>query len=451
MSTNPFEQPLSSEQAQATAPAGNPFDAPLTSEQQPPQQDQPGFLQRAYETSPLPGIWDAAKGTFHQLADDTQKQADAIHGVVSSLNAGDMRGAANHAMTLLWGDNPFQDVAKNVVKNYVNDAQQNYNAAKSGDVSAIPVVGPGAAKYIEDVKAGNTSGAIGDVVGTAASIAPALLGDEGVAAKAGDAVDAVKSTAGKAKALVSEDAAAATAQPAVQDAIRSAAERENTITRAKEGAAPEAPPSIRDSIQDVADEIKARSKAAFQTLDDASGGRWQRFDDQLSNLRDKMDEVSGIDDEAYSKYEQRAIDVAAAQNDLVNSLVHDGKIDPDLAEQAKNDYRQSSALYDVSQQIRSSASGLRPEIGEGTPETVDPAKLSPRLNKLYDSGRLQQALGNDGAAKLVQQVDEAQRTKASAIKTTKLVKTIGKAAGIGIGLSGAGALYEGAKHVLGGK
>jgi len=54
-----------------------------------------------------------------------------------------------------------------------------------------------------------------------------LLGDEGVAAKAGDAVDVVKSTAGKAKALVSEDAAAATAQPEVQGAIRQAADARN--------------------------------------------------------------------------------------------------------------------------------------------------------------------------------------------------------------------------------
>jgi hypothetical protein len=160
-----------------------------------------------------------------------------------------------------------------------------------------------------------------------------------------------------------------------------------------------------------------------------------------------MDEVSGIDDEAYSKFEQKATDVEAAQSDLVDSLVKDGKIDPELADQAKADYKKSASLFDLSQQIRSSASGLRPELGSGTPEAIDPGKLSPRLNKLYDSGRLQQAIGKDGAAKLMQQVDEAVRTKSSAIKTVKLVKTITRWAGIA---GGVGYLGHGAMHILGG-
>jgi hypothetical protein len=420
--------------------------APQPTEQSQPQ-DQPGFLQRAYETSPLPGIVDAVRGTYHDLADTPQKQADALHGTVDSIAAGDWRGAANHAMSLLFGsENPFQDAAKSVIQSYVKQA-----AAKPADVAKEIPGASGLAKYVSDVRSGNTSGAIGDVVGTASSIAPMLLGDEATRTKASDAAsaatDAVKSAASKVKPLVSEDAAAATAQPEVQGAIRDAAEQQSNALRAKEGVGPEAPPSVRDAVQNVADAVKARSKAAFQTLDEASGGRWQRFDDALSNLRDKIDESAGVDDDAFEKYSQRAQDIEASQNDLVNQLVRDGKIDPDMAETAKNDYRQSQALYDVSQQIRSSASGLRPEIGEGTPETIDPAKLSPRLNKLYDSGRLQQALGPDGAAQLVKQVDQALQTKASAVKTAKLVKTVAK---YGAVAGGVGSLYEGAKHILGG-
>ena len=446
MATNPFEQPLQSEQAQQTPAAGNPFEQPLPSEQTTQQQpDQPGFLSRAYEGSPVPGILDAVKGTFHDLATAPQQQADALHNMVDSLHSGDLRGAANHAMSLLFGsESPVSDAAKSVVKQYVQDAQKKF------DIAELPG-GTAAKNYVADIKAGNTPAAIGDVVGGVSSVAPMLLGDEASATKAKGAVGAVADTAadvaGKARGLVSEDAAAAKAQPGVQGAIRDAAEQQSNLLRAKEGVGPEAPPSVRDAVQNVADAIKDRSKAAFQTLDEASGGRWQRFDDALSNLRDKIDESAGVDEDAFEKYSQRAQDIEAAQTDLVDSLVRDGKLDPDLAEQAKNDYKQSSALSDVSQQIRNSASGLRPELGEGTPETIDPAKLSPRLNKLYDSGRLQQALGPEGAAQLVKQVDNALQTKASAIKTAKLVKTVGKYAGAAVGL---GALGHAAASILGG-
>ncbi len=187
----------------------------------------------------------------------------------------------------------------------------------------------GLAKYVQDVKSGNTRGAIGDVVGTAASILPMLAGDETTVAKAGDtaadAAGAVKSAAGKAKTLVSEDAAAQSTQPQAQAAIREATTNVNKNLRVTEGVAPEPSVSIRDSVQDAANAVKARSKAAFSTLDEVTNGRWQRFDDQLSNLRDKMAETSGIDDEAYSKFKQRANDIESAQQDLIKNLVQDGK------------------------------------------------------------------------------------------------------------------------------
>ena len=44
-----------------------------------------------------------------------------------------------------------------------------------------------------------------------------------------------------------------------------------------------------------------------------------------------------------------------------------------------------------------------------TPETIDPSKLSLRLNKMYDSGRLQQAVGDDVAETLLQHSDSAER------------------------------------------
>jgi hypothetical protein len=436
---NPFATIDAGQQQQPSN--GNPF---ANVDAKPAQQpEQPGFLSRAYETSPLPGMLDAAKQSISDFVKTPDQATAAFNEMVGSLRQGNFSDAAHHAAKLLVGqENPFQDAAKSVVNNIVADAH------KTGRQIANEIPGAGAVKnYITDVKAGNTAGAIGDVVGGVTSIAPMLLGDEGTAAKASDVVgkaaDTAADVANRGKAIVSEDAAAAKAQPVVQEAVKTTA----ADTAASEGVQPKAATSIRDAVQSVADEVKGRSKAAYQTLDEASGGRFQRFDDALSNLRDKMSETAGIDDDAFEKYSQRAQDIEASQTELVDSLVRDGKIDADLAEQAKNDYKKSAALYDVSQQIRSSASGLRPELGSGTPEAIDPGKLSPRLNKLYDSGRLQQAIGKDGAAKLMQQVDEAVRTKASAVKTVKILKTIAKGAGIA---GSVGYLDHGAMHILGG-
>ena len=82
-----------------------------------------------------------------------------------------------------------------------------------------------------------------------------------------------------------------------------------------------------------------------------------------------------------------------------------------------------------------------------TPEMVDASQLLPKLNKLRDSGRLAQAIGEDGAAQLIRDVDKAAQTKASAISRVKLVKTVGKYAAIATGL---GALGHGAASILGG-
>lgn len=444
------DDPFAGLVAQQQAPAQNsddPFASVAQAVQPSQQQNQPGFLQRAYETSPIPGIVDAARGSVHDFANAPQQQANAFHAMTDSLGAGDWRGAANHAMSLLFGTaNPFQDAAKGVINDYAKLAK-----TKAADAASQLPGASAVTNYARDVKAGNTAGAIGDVVGGVASVAPLLLGDEASAAKAKSAASTVADTAAdaaaKVKPLVSEEAAAETAQPEVQSAIRDAAERENIKIRAIEGSAPEAPPSIRDAIGDVSDQIKARSQAAFQQLDEATGGRFQRFSDTIDNLREKANEVAGIDDDKFDELTQKANDVEQAQSDLIDKLTAEGRIDPDTAENAKADYRQSQALKDLSQQIRNSSTGLRPEIGEGTPETVDPAKLSPRLNKLYDSGRLQQAIGDEGAAKLVKQVDEALRQKQSAIKTAKLVKTVAKYGAAAVGL---GALGHGVSAIIGG-
>ncbi len=83
----------------------------------------------------------------------------------------------------------------------------------------------------------------------------------------------------------------------------------------------------------------------------------------------------------------------------------------------------------------------------GFVESIDATKLLPRLNKLNDSGRLAQAIGEDGATQIIRDVDKAARSKASAVSTAKLVQKVAKWAGIG---GAATVLGHGAASLLGG-
>jgi hypothetical protein len=58
-------------------------------------------------------------------------------------------------------------------------------------------------------------------------------------------------------------------------------------------------------------------------------------------------------------------------------------------------------------EVKKATSGMRPNIGDASsaaknPEFVDPSKLFSRVNNLYDSGRLQEAVGEQGANNLLE-------------------------------------------------
>lgn len=186
-------------------------------------------------------------------------------------------------------------------------------------------------------------------------------------------------------------------QPELQQGIRSVLDKV---------AGPNEPASIRDVAKQVGDVVYTRSKAAYKQLDEASGGRWQRFDDQLKNVRRKMAEVNGIDEDAYAKLEQKQNELETSQAQLIENMKEQGKVDPKLADQARTDYRKASALYDLDRQVKMSTSG-RAGISKAG-ETVDPNKLVSRLHKLYDTGRLQEAVGKENAAALIEHAENAQ-------------------------------------------
>jgi hypothetical protein len=65
-------------------------------------------------------------------------------------------------------------------------------------------------------------------------------------------------------------------------------------------------------------------------------------------------------------------------------------------------------LEDLSKYIQTSTSGLRGDLAQGVnaaPESLSPAKLAPKANRLYNTGRLAQAVGEDRADDLLRAIE----------------------------------------------
>jgi hypothetical protein len=197
-------------------------------------------------------------------------------------------------------------------------------------------------------------------------------------------------------------------QAGLQQGIRQSAQK----AAADAGVDYREPTTIRDAVGTVGRGVTQSAQADFQALDEASGGRWQRFDDQIKNIANKMDEVNGINDEEYSNLEYKRNEIETLQAQMVEDMKAAGKVDPAIADRAQAQYRRGMALQDVNSAVK--AATKRVPLNGVVQEAVDPAGLSLRLSKLNDvplrggNSRLVQALGQDGAKQLMSQVDNAQ-------------------------------------------
>jgi hypothetical protein len=209
------------------------------------------------------------------------------------------------------------------------------------------------------------------------------------------------------------------------------------------------PASIRDVAQTVGDNTLAKSKDLYSQVDTATGGRFSPLNDALVNVNKEIRNTIGLSDEGDAKLLARKADLETKMDSVFDTARQNGVSEQTITD-AKDSYKKAQALYDLDSQIKASTKGMRPNLAKakGTPETVDPTKLSLRLNKLYDSGRLQQAVGDTMAETLLQHSDAAER----AARQVKTLKTARNAVGaiVGTGAVGGGAV-EGLKHVLGGK
>lgn len=279
----------------------------------------------------------------------------------------------------------------------------------------------------------------------AAFVAPEA--GETAASGAGKAVESAGKAVESARGAISKGYHAVldekSLQPVLQKGIREVlgkAADENEVAKP-------AATSIRDVAADVGNAIYAKSKSLYRQLDEATGGRFQRFDEALQNINKKLRDIVGVDDgqeaalmkqkEHYEKMQDEAFELAKKKG-----------VDPKLITEAKANWKKSQALYDADYQIKKATGGMRPNVGSAeraakNPEAVDPIKFFTRVNNLYDSGRLQDALGEEGADRLLQHANEGMIRYKQIVRNRKVGTALAKGALYGAGLYGAG-------HAVGG-
>ena len=281
-----------------------------------------------------------------------------------------------------------------------------------------------------------------------ASTMPGMVVAPEAGEMAGTGLDAAASTlstqAGNAATAIKTPFDASTIQPELQAGIRNAIN-----AAAKElGVQPSSAASIRDVASEISTRVKAQSQSIYKTLDNATQGRFQRFDDALDDIHSQLrDLIDGEDPDHEGALIERLNTVQDAKDRAIEGLRAAG-IDTDSLDKANALWKRGSALGDLAQHIRTSTSGMRPElaVGKTSPETVSATKLFTRANSLYDRGRLQVALGVQKAQELLQTADMAFLQAQKVENAQAWLKTAAK---IGSGAVGGYGAYLLVNHLLG--
>jgi hypothetical protein len=260
----------------------------------------------------------------------------------------------------------------------------------------------------------------------------------GLGTAAGTAVESVKPVAGAIKQAYQGLLDTKSVQPVLQSGIR------DTIAKVADdsGVVKSAARSIRDVAEDTADAVYAKSKSQYQVLDDATGGRVQRFKDRLDNIRQSLNGLTGTEEDVTK--EASLLKAQKETEDAMQEAFKDAKakgVDPKLIDEANANFKKSQALYDLDKHLKMSASGMRPDVGTAAaknPEAVDPSKMFSRMNRLYDSGRLQEAVGESNAQSLLDHANNAYIQQQKIFANQALAKTVGKygAGVVGLGTAG---------------
>jgi hypothetical protein len=252
---------------------------------------------------------------------------------------------------------------------------------------------------------------------------------------AAEPVGAVAGKAVKAAAGVASDLWATATGKAIQSGLQGGIKTVAQNAAEDAGATVKAG-SIRKTFSSLADSVEGNSKSLYSQIDDATDGEFTNIQQKIRNVEFKLREIAGTDDAAEERLFNQKVALNSKLDDAVEQATKNG-VDPEIADKARSAWKQQSALRDLDQAVKGATEGNV----KNAPEIVDPKKLVGRLQKLEDSGRLAEALGDDRAEELMQSAYDSFKAFERRGKYVNRAKTTAKVVGV------AGGLVEG-QHIL---
>ena len=305
--------------------------------------------------------------------------------------------------------------------------QHGVNAARMGTVGAAEASAKGATPG-EAIKTGVVTGLGGEAIPAIGSTLDAVA--PGLASKA--AAVATKLTNPFRRAAATdpgfidqvwhgEQVAQAPAQAATRAAAKAAGSEVGLSTVQPEG--------LRTLAEEPISVVNGLKKGVYSQVDRAAGTDLKTLYDKLDAINDKIDlEASGSPAEAKLE-EARTSQMQTIEDAKAQARAKGVDVDKMLA---KGDalHTREMALRDFQKGVLKNVNIVPGNVAHGTPETVTIDSAVKAIQKLQDNTkfgapRLEQALGKDGAKKLLDGLYDAQRQGIKAASRQKLAQWVG--------------------------
>jgi hypothetical protein len=191
------------------------------------------------------------------------------------------------------------------------------------------------------------------------------------------------------------------------------ADLHSALTDAAQSAAPEAKlgGSVRNVFENASASVQSQSKELYAQIDAATGGKWSANEQLLQNVIQKM--RGAATDEEFENLLAEKMQFQWRQEAMLDKMAEQG-VPAETVDAAKAAYKKSMALLDADAAVKAvTVPGQETNPVIKGKEMADPKKLLGRITKLFDSGRLKDAFGENGSLKLMADAKAADIQKAA--------------------------------------
>ena len=224
------------------------------------------------------------------------------------------------------------------------------------------------------------------------------------------------------------------AQPGARAALRSGAQA-SAVDAGVEASA-ETGGSIRSLMNEPIESLAAKERAAYDTINNASGTDLKSLYDHVEAVQDALDDPTNVSNRSALQEDLKNTQESIAKGE---AKATENGVDPNTLNQAKEMTKQRYSMENVDSKLFNNEGVVNGNVEHGAPETINiksairqvenldkPSKFAPRGTPT----RLEQALGVDGAKALKQGLYDAQKAGQTAATRQTVAKWVGGSLGL---------------------